>query len=76
LTAEQGATLWQEQDTEQLKGTRDRALLSFLLACGLRRHKVAELTVDHLQQREGHWAVVDLSGNDGHFRTVPVPDWV
>ena len=31
---------------------------------------------DHLQQREGHWAIVDLSGTGGHVRTVPVPDWV
>jgi hypothetical protein len=30
----------------------------------------------HLQQREGHWAIVDLSGKGGHVRTVPVPDWV
>lgn len=55
LTAEQGHALWQGPDTERLKGKRDRALLCILLACGLRRHEVAELSVDHLQQREGHW---------------------
>jgi len=76
LTAEQGITLWQAPDRERLKGKRDRALLSVLLACGLRRHEVAELAVDHLQQREGHWAIVNLSGKGGHVRTVPVPDWV
>jgi integrase len=76
LTAEQRHALWQAPDTERLKGKRDRALLSLLLACGLRRHEVAELSVDHLQQREGHWAIVDLSGKAGHVRTVPVPDWV
>jgi integrase len=32
--------------------------------------------LNHLQQREGHWAIVDLSGKGGHVRTVPVPDWV
>jgi integrase len=67
---------WQAPDRERLKGKRDRALLSVLLACGLRRHEVAELAVDHLQQREGHWAIVNLSGKGGHVRTVPVPDWV
>jgi len=36
--------------------------IAFLLACGLRRHEGTELTVDHLQRREGHWAVVDLCG--------------
>ncbi len=76
LTAEQGTALWQAADTQRLNGKRDRALLSLLLACGLRRHEVAELTIDHLQQREGHWAIVDLNGKGGHVRTVSVPDWV
>jgi integrase len=30
----------------------------------------------HLQQREGHWAIVDPKGKGGHVRTVPVPAWV
>jgi hypothetical protein len=34
------------------------------------------LILDHLRQREGHWAIVDLVGKGGHIRTVPVPDWV
>ena len=34
------------------------------------------MTVDHLQQREGHWAIVDLIGKGGHVRTMPVPGWV
>ncbi|HEX2523788.1 MAG TPA: tyrosine-type recombinase/integrase, partial [Terriglobia bacterium] len=59
-----------------VKGKRDRAILSILLGCGLRRRELTELTLDHLQQREDHWAVVDLIGKAGHLRTVPVPDWV
>ena len=76
LTAEQGQALWQAPDCGQMKGKRDRALLAFLLACGLRRHELAVLTVGHLLQCEGHWAIVDLRGNAGHVRTIPVPDWV
>jgi site-specific recombinase XerC len=57
-----------------MKGKRDRALLALLLARGLRRHELAGLTVGHLQQREGHWAIVDLRGTSGHIRTIPVPD--
>jgi integrase len=34
------------------------------------------LRLDHLQQREEHWAIVDLIGKGGHVRTVPIPDWV
>src|SRR5471032_2751181 len=76
LTAEQGQALWQAPDRDQLKCKRDRALLALLLACGLRRHELAALTFGHLQQREGHWAIVDLRGKAGHVRTIPVPDWV
>ena len=76
LTADQSQALWQAPDQNRLKGKRDRALLAVLLACGLRRHELAGLTVNHIQQREGHWAIVDLRGKAGHVRTVPVPDWV
>ena len=76
LTAEQGQALWQAPDRERLKGKRDRALLALLLACGLRRHEAVALTLHHLQQREEHWAIVDLMSKGGHVRTVPVPDWV
>src|ERR1700756_3759295 len=75
-TAEQGQALWQAPDHQRLKGKRDRALLALLLACGLRRHEAVALRLDHLQQREEHWALVDLAGKGGHVRTVPVPDWV
>jgi site-specific recombinase XerD len=70
LTAQQGTTLRQAPDREHLKGKRDRVSSISLLACGLRRHEVAELAVDHLQQCEGHWAIVNVSGKGGHFRTV------
>ena len=76
LTPEQGNALWHAPNPERLRGKRDRALLAMLLACGLRRHEVAELAVEHLQKREDHWAIVDLVGKGRHIRTIPVPDWV
>jgi len=76
LTAEQGERLWRSPDAGRLKGKRDRALLSVLLACGLRRHEAVDLDFSHLQQREQHWAIVDIVGKAGHTRTVPMPDWV
>jgi site-specific recombinase XerD len=59
-----------------LKGKRDRALLALLLARGLRRHEAVSLRIHELQQREEHWALVDLVGKAGHIRTVPIPDCV
>jgi hypothetical protein len=44
-----------------------------MLACGLRRGEVADLTLQHLQQREEHWVITDLIGKAAHIRTVPVP---
>lgn len=76
LTAEQARNLWQVPDPNTLKGKRDRALLAVLLGCGLRRREAAELQISHIQQREEHWAIVDLVGKGRHVRTVPVPSWV
>ena len=51
-------------------------MLAILLGCGLRRRELADLDFKHLQQREEHWAIVDLIGKGGHIRTVPIPEWV
>ena len=75
LTAQEARRLWQP-DPKTLKGKRDRTVLAVLLGCGLRRRELADLDYRHLQQREDHWAIVDLVGKDGHIRTVPVPEWV
>jgi integrase len=76
LSSEQSLALWQAPNCKVLKGKRDRALLALLLACGLRRHEAVALKLEHLEQREEHWAIVDLKGKAGHVRTVPVPGWV
>jgi integrase len=59
-----------------LKDKRDHAILSLLLGCGLRRAELTGLTLSHFQQRDEHWAIVNLFGKGGHIRTVPVPMWV
>jgi integrase len=76
LTKSEARSLWQLPDVETLKGKRDRAILAILLGCGLRRGELTDLTLDHLQRREDHWAIVDLVGKGGHVRTVPMPDWI
>ena len=76
LTAQQGRTLLQAPNVNTVRGKRDYAMLALLLGCGLRRSELAHLMIEHLEQREEHWAIVDLIGKGGHVRTVPVPDWV
>ena len=58
------------------EGKRDHAILAILLGCGLRRAELISLKLAYLQQRDDHWAIIDLFGKGGHVRTVPVPDWV
>jgi len=62
-------------DVSTLRGLRDRALLAVLLVCGLRRSELVNLTFQHVQQREGRWVVLDLTGKHGRTRTVPMPGW-
>jgi len=51
------------------------ALLAVQLACGLRRHEAVSLVFGHMQQREEHWAIIDLKGKGGHTRIIPMPGW-
>ncbi|WP_260315349.1 tyrosine-type recombinase/integrase [Silvibacterium bohemicum] len=49
-----------------MHNTRDLAMISVLVGCGLRRAELYTLTVEDLQIRQGHWAIVDLVGKCGH----------
>jgi site-specific recombinase XerD len=76
LTAHQGRLLLGAPDAGSVRGKRDYAVLAILLGCGLRRSELVHLRMEDVQQREEHWAFVDLIGKGGHVRTVPVPNWV
>ena len=41
----------------------------------MRREEAARLTLAHVQQREGRWAIVDLVGKRNKVRTIPMPAW-
>lgn len=75
LTKAQALLLLDTPDTGTLKGKRDRAILAVMLGCGLRRSEVANLTVSHIQEREGRWIIADLIGKRNRVRTVPMPTW-
>jgi integrase len=76
LTRAQAEALINCPDPATPKGRRDRALLALLVGCGLRRGEAASLSLEHIQQRDGRWVIVDLRGKHGRIRTVPVPAWV
>lgn len=76
LTAEQGKRLLEATGADTLRGTRNHAMLSLLIGCGLRRAELLGLTMNSIQLREEHWVIADLVGKGGHIRTVPIPLWV
>jgi site-specific recombinase XerD len=76
LTAGEASALWQVPDARTPTGKRNRAILAILLGYGLRRRKLAELTLESFQRREERWVIVDPVGKGRHIRTVPVPYWV
>lgn len=76
LTRDQAGLLLEKADGDDLRSLRDLAMISILLGCGLRRAELSALTVEDIQIRQGHWAIVDLVGKGGHIRTVPMPNWV
>ena len=75
LTKEEAQTWLNAPDVKTLKGIRDRAVLAVLIGCGLRRAEAAILSVSHIEQREGRWAIVDIVGKRDKMRTVPMPSW-
>jgi site-specific recombinase XerC len=76
LTRDQARLLLEMADGDDLRSLRDLAMIFVLVGCRLRRAELSALTVEDLQIRQGHWAIVDLVGKGGHVRTVPVPTWV
>lgn len=75
LTQAQAQRLLEAPDVSTVKGLRDRAILAVLLGCGLRREECASLQVEHIQQRDGRWAIVDLVGKRNKIRSVPMASW-
>lgn len=75
LSKQDAQRLLDAPDTSSVKGARDRAILAVLLGCGLRREECVGLTVEHIQQREGRWVIVDLVGKRNKMRSVPMPSF-
>jgi integrase len=75
LTLDQAERLLDLPHSKTKKGKRDRALLALLVGCGLRRQELAALRIEDIQQRDGRWCIVDLTGKGNRIRTVPMPPW-
>jgi site-specific recombinase XerD len=82
LTKEQAESLvnnpvarWRRGEIPPLKALRDQAILALMVGAGLRRSEVATLTVAHVQQRDGRWAIMDLVGKGRRVRSIGLPAW-
>jgi site-specific recombinase XerD len=75
LTLAQAEQLLNAPDTTTLRGRRDSALLSALVALGIRRNECAMLSLEHIQKRDNRWIVVDLIGKGKRVRSVAMPMW-
>jgi integrase len=60
LTVEQGKRLLHATSSDTLRSKRNRAMLSLLIGCGLRRAELLGLTMNSIQLREEHWVIADL----------------
>jgi len=75
LSLEQSSSVLARAQGDRLRQKRDYAMLALLFGCGLRRSELVGLEMSDVQQRQEHWAIVDLIGKGGHIRTVPIPEW-
>ena len=76
LSVEQSKKQLAAPSGSTLRNVRNRAVLSVLVGCGLRRAEIVAVKVEDFELREEHWVLADLVGKGGHMRTVPVPSWV
>jgi hypothetical protein len=75
LSMEQSSEVLSRARGDLVREKRDYAMLALLLGCGLRRSELVGLEMSDVQERQEHWAIVDLIGKGGHIRTVPIPGW-
>jgi site-specific recombinase XerD len=69
LFGRMGAIVAAQEGTGRLDGLRDRAILTLLFLCGLRRQEVSDAQVADLVTRDGH-AVLQVIGKGNKLRPV------
>src|SRR5215468_6042053 len=60
LSLEQSSNVLACAQGDRLRQRRDYAMLTLLFGCGLRRSELVGLEMSDVQQRQEHWAIVDL----------------
>lgn len=67
ITAGQGKRLLERTSADSLRSKRNRAMLSMLIGCGLRRAELIGLNVKSIQLREEHWVIADTAAVSRNF---------
>jgi len=75
LTPNQAESFINNIPRATLAGKRDYALVCMFLSSGLRRSEMAGLTVEHIKQIEGRWAILGITGKRNKIRDVPITGW-
>jgi site-specific recombinase XerC len=72
LNYDQACLLLEKSDGENLRSSRDVAMISILLGCGLRRAELASLRKEDVQIRQGHtgqlWISSERAATSAQFR--------
>lgn len=73
LTREQASAMLSAIDPTSETGPRDRALVSTLLHCVLRRSEAAAMDFEHVRRQGPYWALVLPQSKGGSNQSVKIP---
>lgn len=73
LTRDQAKALIDAPDAETLIGVRDRAVLSLLIGCALRRDELARLVCGHVTMKSGRPVIENITGKGDKTRSMAIP---
>jgi integrase len=75
LSESEAQKLLDQPDKTKLSGIRDQALIAVMLGSGLRRGELVKLTFEHIQIKDGRYAIIGMMGKGKVKRDIPIASW-